>query len=125
MVVVGEHADAMACRDLGSFPFLEEGFDNHLVLRLRQVLQLTAKDLMELVEVVLRASFGGRGRIVLAMIIPGEDGEEPTFLQRSIPTASIPISCGSLSDVSCMSPNQELPTHQSSTGGKYSATSSS
>lgn len=65
----------MARRDLRPFSLLVEGFDNDVILRLRQVLQVRAQDLVELVDV---APFRARRRIVLVLIITRKDPVELT-----------------------------------------------
>src|SRR5690242_8949508 len=76
MVVVGGLGDASACRDVGTFSFLAQAFDEDLALRLRQVVEMQRQDLMELVDVALVASRRGRGRVVLALVISREDRAE-------------------------------------------------
>jgi len=78
MVVVGGRADATACRDHGPFAFHEKGFVNDLTLRWREVGQMSAKDAIELIEVVFLAPLNGRRRVVLIIVVPREDPVELT-----------------------------------------------
>ena len=66
MGVAGIHSDAAARRDFIPWLLLEGGVVNDLALCLRQVIHVTAKDVVEPVQVVLGAPHRGRGRVVLA-----------------------------------------------------------
>ena len=68
VVVTEVRAGATALRDLAPFPSREERFLDDLTPFVREVLQVTAKDAIELFEVVLGTPLRGRRRVVLAMV---------------------------------------------------------
>jgi hypothetical protein len=91
MVVVGVHGDAAACGDLKPGLFVEVRVVNYFALGLRQVVPVIARDVVEPVPIVLGATDAGRGRVVLAMVVP-DDEQEPA-LRRAAPRGRSSLFC--------------------------------
>lgn len=78
MCTAGVHTDATARGDAGAFPFFDELIDNDLAVRLRHVVQVIARHVRQSVDVDTGTPHSGRGRVVVALVVPGEDAVGPT-----------------------------------------------